>query len=466
MSKCLHCQQRKGKRPCPALRGVICSACCGQHRGRQIQCPLDCQFFVEADGKESLAAAFNPAASKMISTMFDDEEWCDRAELAFLGSAKDRTMEDWEQPNLFGYMAYGFTDENADRFVDHYLRSHGPRLKLAETKALTALRDAWFSMFEVQEIQTDVGVQVLDLITENALFVHEKLGTHDLVKYDVILAWVVRIGGRHIFTGGGSKVPRMHKDAVLTAMRTALTRAKKDRPEASVRALLSDTAGPAHRVLARAFKNQTPPRMVTMDGEDIVFSEAIFDLTDAEAVKEKLAAHPDIDEDEDAFIWVDRKGRKQLGPGPLHLGTITVHGGRLKLETKSKERIERGKVLLGDLLGDLATHRLDTFKDLDVALAERAERGPAPEPKDRVPPEVQAELLTQFMRERLMAWCDEEIPALDGKTPREAVRTTRGRKQVIELLKGQEHSTQRMPGGDRIDFRAIYRELGLDDALE
>ena len=45
MSRCLHCQQRKGKRSCSVLQGPICSVCCGQHRGREIACPLDCQCF-------------------------------------------------------------------------------------------------------------------------------------------------------------------------------------------------------------------------------------------------------------------------------------------------------------------------------------------------------------------------------------------------------------------------------------
>ena len=32
MSRCVYCQQRKGKRSCPALTGLICSQCCGEHR--------------------------------------------------------------------------------------------------------------------------------------------------------------------------------------------------------------------------------------------------------------------------------------------------------------------------------------------------------------------------------------------------------------------------------------------------
>ncbi len=44
MSKCVYCTQRKGKRPCPALGGLICSQCCGEHRMSRIACPSDCVY--------------------------------------------------------------------------------------------------------------------------------------------------------------------------------------------------------------------------------------------------------------------------------------------------------------------------------------------------------------------------------------------------------------------------------------
>lgn len=44
MSKCTYCGTRKGKRACPALNGVICSQCCGQHRVARIACPPDCIY--------------------------------------------------------------------------------------------------------------------------------------------------------------------------------------------------------------------------------------------------------------------------------------------------------------------------------------------------------------------------------------------------------------------------------------
>lgn len=44
MSSCAYCHHRKGKRACPALRGLICSLCCGEHRLTRISCPSDCIY--------------------------------------------------------------------------------------------------------------------------------------------------------------------------------------------------------------------------------------------------------------------------------------------------------------------------------------------------------------------------------------------------------------------------------------
>ncbi|MYF24735.1 MAG: hypothetical protein F4224_05530 [Nitrospira sp. SB0678_bin_10] len=44
MSKCIFCHERKGKRPCPALGGAICSQCCGTHRVVSIACHSDCVY--------------------------------------------------------------------------------------------------------------------------------------------------------------------------------------------------------------------------------------------------------------------------------------------------------------------------------------------------------------------------------------------------------------------------------------
>ena len=47
--KCILCEQRKAKRYCPAKRTYICAICCGEKRGVEINCPLDCVYYIEGE---------------------------------------------------------------------------------------------------------------------------------------------------------------------------------------------------------------------------------------------------------------------------------------------------------------------------------------------------------------------------------------------------------------------------------
>jgi hypothetical protein len=42
--KCTLCDQRKGKRPCPAKGSLICAPCCGEKRILEIDCPESCEY--------------------------------------------------------------------------------------------------------------------------------------------------------------------------------------------------------------------------------------------------------------------------------------------------------------------------------------------------------------------------------------------------------------------------------------
>ena len=52
--KCVSCGNRKAKRYCPALKASICPVCCGEKRGVEINCPLDCMYYVEGQIHQQL----------------------------------------------------------------------------------------------------------------------------------------------------------------------------------------------------------------------------------------------------------------------------------------------------------------------------------------------------------------------------------------------------------------------------
>lgn len=49
---CLICEQRAAKRNCPAVRGAICSLCCGREREVSLECPFECIHLQEGHRHE------------------------------------------------------------------------------------------------------------------------------------------------------------------------------------------------------------------------------------------------------------------------------------------------------------------------------------------------------------------------------------------------------------------------------
>ncbi len=50
--ECRICETRRPRRSCPGVRGDICAQCCGTGREVTIDCPLDCEYLLEARERE------------------------------------------------------------------------------------------------------------------------------------------------------------------------------------------------------------------------------------------------------------------------------------------------------------------------------------------------------------------------------------------------------------------------------
>ena len=83
---------------------------------------------------------------------------------------------------------------------------------------------------------------------------------------------------------------------------------------------------------------------------------------------------------------------------------------------------------------------------------------------DEIPPEVAADVLRQFYDQHYREWIDMPLPALDGRSPKEAVRTKRGEDEVVALLKSIENMDARRyraSGKPPNDFGWLWKELGI-----
>nr|MDP2497424.1 hypothetical protein [Candidatus Palauibacterales bacterium] len=82
---------------------------------------------------------------------------------------------------------------------------------------------------------------------------------------------------------------------------------------------------------------------------------------------------------------------------------------------------------------------------------------------DALPPGVETELVHRVLDRHYREWPDEPVPALGGRTPREAVEEGAGRERVAVLLRSFEEMEESKPPGERYDFGWLWKELGIED---
>jgi hypothetical protein len=97
----------------------------------------------------------------------------------------------------------------------------------------------------------------------------------------------------------------------------------------------------------------------------------------------------------------------------------------------------------------------------DASQALERHHAPAPEPSN-VPPEVQADVVGSFYERHYRNWVDSTLPALGGRTPREAASLKRARPKLIALLKSFENMAERQRRESRpaYDFAWIWEGAG------
>jgi hypothetical protein len=202
------------------------------------------------------------------------------------------------------------------------------------------------------------------------------------------------------------------------------------------------------------------PHLCNTDEEDFLWHTASFSVANNAAVRQALLQRQDVqyDDQEEEFIWVKKTGRgaKMLG-GPVTMGRIEFVGDELVLSVNSAKRFATASKWLEKLPGvvflNVKTRRWDE-REKDRPMDERISK---PEPVE-ITPELTAHLQEMIDRQ-YMEWIDTHLPALGGKTPRQACRTPAGQQQVAMLIRTMPDPMRQAPV--RIPRQAMLRELGL-----
>lgn len=145
------------------------------------------------------------------------------------------------------------------------------------------------------------------------------------------------------------------------------------------------------------------------------------------------------------------------------LGTIEVAGRELVAEVMAASRVGRLRVALE--AADAAAFAFTSADKIDLAQYERRSPKAAPTEDDDEnlrSPEV-LQMMADLEDRHYRGWLDESIPALSGRTPREAAKSKAMRARLIALIKDMQASSERarLAGRPAYDFSWMWKELDL-----
>lgn len=220
------------------------------------------------------------------------------------------------------------------------------------------------------------------------------------------------------------------------------------------------------------------PQFTNSDGDDVLFHDLRFPLVTGvtqKAVAERLDRVKGF-EPEGAKYWNWLAARKTRGgkasgglmldtqmEGATILGSLELKGKTLLVSVNSAERAAKVQALIKTAVGELVRSPLTAIRTVDQVRADQQEGGQQ-EPVDEIPPEIARQLTRDYMDNHYRETLDAPIPALGGKSPRQAVRTAAGRDKVIDWLKMLENRSAGHGDGTiaEYDFGWMWIELGLE----
>ena len=202
-------------------------------------------------------------------------------------------------------------------------------------------------------------------------------------------------------------------------------------------------------------------------GEPMLFTTDHYDVVDWDALAAALAAQPDVQGDR-VVGW----SRLVQGSDGLTRSRATIDASadakRVSVQYKTAGLAERGRPWFNALAGAAARFVLTEVSDPKGMLAKRPQGAAALPQGVPLPPGVDpvalADALANVILRTYANWADEAIPALDGRTPRQAIASATGLERVKGLLRSYEDGESRMAaqqGRSQISQRFLWDALGL-----
>src|SRR3990172_7487385 len=279
-------------------------------------------------------------------------------------------------------------------------RALGAASRTAMRTWLELARASHLGLYEILAVRPDEGFTLRDLWSNAEIRVRERLGTRQLVRWDLVGARVM------------------------------------------------------HHLWLMSVAFPPPLKVQTVEGDPVVFTRVVFAVHDRAAARDALLRHVDI------VLSAGRLTLNAMSRERAERGRRLVEqlaGDLVRYRTTRLDPVER--LIQRGRAGRAAARRGGPGASLTPP--RRARHRPPP---SGLSPEVEAEVTREFLDRHYHEWLDQPIPALGNRTPRPAARLKTARPKLIEVLKAMDNRAERDRLEGRVAYDAVWvwEQLGVE----
>lgn len=473
----------------------ISSAECGENRISRYPCPGTCPF--------------NPFIASNYGALLEAEGALDRLTLERLkqdpvsGPAYQATVRDAvRQSPLHGMHAAAswhlfFERDAAGRtFAGRWERDGFREFRNDERVLFRAKTRVRVALIEVRHVIDDQQFTAVDLLDPGAgelRFIDRSL-VRTVGRFTTLLTWVFPLPHFWRVSGNAITVDDLGPFTALEAIDACVAHLGGPAEAGAKRTWLAKHFTEIDRALFATGHERRRQMLAAIDAR---FGAATYDLQvpDRECIR-RLANMPDLAEDDvspqekkegfkEAFVWFDAApaAASATAPGgrPV-LGRVLVAKKVARVEAIGGQRLTRLRTAFESGVGDGIRFNRERIDDLGGRMAAKEPQGDLRliPPKllespteflmtssrlPELPPGEEEPTMAVLQRRYRQAWLDEALPALDGRSPRQAAKEFALRPRLLELVKTQirQLDRQNLATGGSEDINGLVRELGLSE---
>ena len=372
---------------------------------------------------------------------------------------EEEDISDLAFTKFFDWFIYDFKLIDIGKTViEIFYEQEGDSLSVFEKSIIRDWSMSTFSYFDVELVATNEGLKIRDMFTNEVIFVTDNSTSKQVKISDIVGARLIRTGSTSHFSGVISFFPQIFKSFILDFYIREFKAYKKTFGKNSTHYdFLKNWGFLIGKYLENIWEHS---RFLTPDGDELVFARADYGLVDFKLVVSKIRQAKEMQE--------IRGGSDELRVFVLHsigknnVNTIVeVEAGNLTIQAHSLDSLSKAKAFIEKQLNGLISHEGDSMRDPESSMSDIS----------LVPPKLKKlpigarnrREMDRILDEYYDQWIDEPISALDGKSPREALRTKQGRSQLLSVLSELErlYQNSKKIGEPYYDIKKLRNKLKL-----